>query len=338
MREPTFWWRKPGAAATLLRPLAAGYGAVAARALRRSGTRAGVPVICVGDLTVGGAGKTPTAIAIARILLAAGKNPFFLTRGYGGALAGPVRVDPTKHRAGAVGDEPLLLARVAPTIVARDRAGGAQAARMAGASVVVMDDGLQNPSLVKDLALLVIDGRRGIGNGRVIPAGPLRAPLEAQLACVDAALVIGEGEGAAGVTEMARARNLTVWRGRLTPEPNAVAALAGQNVLAFAGIGDPHKFFATVAAAGIPAPVTRSFPDHHRYSAAQAADILACAERENLIPLTTEKDFARLTATPALSALAARTRVLPVALFVTDEDAVRERVLMVTSRVQPAGD
>src|SRR5690348_2940661 len=166
MREPAFWWRKPGLAASLLAPLGALYGAVAARRMRRLGQRARAPVVCIGNLTVGGAGKTPTAIAAAQALREAGAKPAFLTRGYGGRLAGPVAVAPT-HDAADVGDEPLLLARVAPTVVARDRVAGAIAAVEAGADVIVMDDGFQNPALAKDLSLLVVDGRRGIGNGKV---------------------------------------------------------------------------------------------------------------------------------------------------------------------------
>ena len=162
--------------AALLSPLAAVYGAIAARRLAQAATRAGIPVICVGNPTVGGAGKTPAAMAIARLLIEAGERPCFLTRGYGGRLAGPLVVE-AGHTAVQVGDEPLLLARVAPTVVAANRVAGAELAREKGASVIVMDDGFQNPSLAKDFSILVIDGARGIGNGRVLPAGPLRAPL-----------------------------------------------------------------------------------------------------------------------------------------------------------------
>ena len=199
MREPAFWWQ-PGRGG-LLRPLAGIYGAVAARRMNSPGRSVGVPVICLGNLTVGGAGKTPAALAVARLLLAAHAQPYFLSRGYGGRLRGPVRVDAAVHSAAEVGDEPLLLARLAPTIVARDRFEGAQSARVSGAGVIVMDDGFQNPSLVKDLAILVVDGRRGIGNGRIIPAGPLRAPLDAQVAHAQAMIIVGPPAGAAAAIE-----------------------------------------------------------------------------------------------------------------------------------------
>ncbi len=149
MREPDFWWARPGLLARLLWPVSLIYGAVAAWRMNRSGTRAGIPVICVGNFTLGGTGKTPTAIAIAKLLAASGEKPFFLSRGYGGNLAGPIRVDPAKHAATDVGDEPLLLARAAPVIVSRDRVKGAELAKSSGATVIVMDDGLQNPSLAQ---------------------------------------------------------------------------------------------------------------------------------------------------------------------------------------------
>src|SRR5262245_12302991 len=199
MRAPSFWWRDAGPAAALLTPLAAAYGAVAAWRMRQPGRDPGIPVVCVGNLTVGGAGKTPTALALGRLLQDAGERPVFLTRGYGGRLAGPVRVDPARHAARDVGDEPLLLARLADTIVARDRIAGAERARQDGATVVVMDDGFQNPSLAKHLALVVVDGARAIGNAGVFPAGPLRAPLAAQFARAHALIVVGEPGGAAAV-------------------------------------------------------------------------------------------------------------------------------------------
>ena len=323
MREPGFWDRPGSTAGSLLAPFAAIYGAVAARRMARPGAAAGVPVLCIGNLTVGGAGKTPTAIAVAKLLAEAGARPFILSRGYGGRLAGPVRVDPSLHGATDVGDEPLLLARAAPTIVARDRVAGAQAARAAGASVIVMDDGFQNPSLNKDASIAVVDGRRGIGNGQVLPAGPLRAPLDVQLARAHALLVIGEGPGDA----LAAAAPLPVFHGRLEPDPAALAALRGCKVLAFAGIGDPEKFFATLTDAGIDVRVRKAFPDHHRYRRAEAADLIERAGREGLALVTTEKDLVRLQGADDLRALAAVARALPVKLAVAEAEAFRRFVL-----------
>jgi tetraacyldisaccharide 4'-kinase len=320
MREPAFWWRQAALAAGLLAPLAALYGAVAGARLARRGARAAVPVVCIGNLTVGGAGKTPLALAVAGRLAAEGGTPMLLSRGYRGRLAGPLRVDPARHRARDVGDEPLVLARVAPTFVARDRVAGAQAAVAAGASVIVMDDGFQNPSLHKDFSVLVVDGRRGIGNGRVVPAGPLRAPLMAQLARADALVVVGPSQAGADVAAVARARGVPVFDAGLAPDAAAVAALAGARVLAFAGIGDPQKLFATLTAAGIAVAATRSFPDHHRYTPAQASMLCAQADREALMLVTTEKDLVRMQGDTDVAALAARARALPVTLMLTDPD------------------
>lgn len=318
MREPAFWWRPPGAVAALLAPLAAVYGSVAGRRLRRDGTAAGIPVLCLGNFTTGGAGKTPAALAVARMLRNAGASPFFLTRGYGGVRRGPLRVDPARHRAAEVGDEPLLLAAIAPTIVARDRVAGAALARAEGAGVVVMDDGFQNPSLRKDCSILVVDAARGVGNGRVIPAGPLRAPLAPQLERMHALLLVGPGEGAAPVGADARARGIPVFRAVLRPDPDAVTALRGRQLHAFAGIGDPEKFFATLAGAGLDVAARQAFADHHRYRAAEAGALLARAARDGLTLVTTEKDLARLRGEPALAALAAAAHALPVALDIAD--------------------
>ncbi len=328
MREPGFWSRPAGLTALALSPIAAIYGAIASWRMAQPGRAAGVPVICVGNLTVGGAGKTPTAIAIAELLQAAGRRPFVLSRGYGGALAGPVRVDAARHRAADVGDEPLLIARTVPTIVSRNRAAGAEAARAAGADVIVMDDGLQNPSLDKDLAIVVVDGRRGIGNGRVFPAGPLRAPLEAQWGCADAVLIVGAGEAGRAVANDAQVHGLPVLHGRLEPDQAALASLQGRKVLAFAGIGDPEKFFATLQAAGVEVAARVSFPDHHSYSASEAADLVRRADRDGLLLATTEKDLARLNGRDDLAALRSVARALPVRLVVDEEQAWRSLVLV----------
>ena len=227
------------------------------------------------------------------------------------------------HSARDVGDEPLLLARIAPTVVARDRVAGAALAASSGADLVIMDDGLQNPALAKDFSIAVVDGRRGIGNGRVFPAGPLRAPLSAQLDRVDALLVVGATAASSGRTiEAARKRALPVFHGELRPDPAAAAALAGKPVLAFAGIADPDKFFATLEACAIPAAVRARFPDHHRYTRAEMAALLARADRERLVLVTTEKDLARMEGDAAATELLARARALPVTLTFT-EDAGR---------------
>jgi tetraacyldisaccharide 4'-kinase len=299
--------------------LAAAYGAVARLRLKARGRSAEVPVICFGNFTVGGGGKTPAALAAGRLLLAAHERPFFLSRGYGGRLAGPVLVNPAVHGAADVGDEPLLLARLAPTIVARDRVAGATAAACSGASVVVMDDGLQNPSLRKDLAIIVVDGRRGIGNGRVFPAGPLRASLESQIAFAHALLLVGPPDTAAAIVAMAQRRLLPVLHGRIEADRQSLAALTGRKIMAFAGIADPQKFFATVAEAGLVVVERISFADHHRYTPAEARMLLKRAQEQNLLLLTTEKDHARLTGDRQLAGLAERTAVLPVRLIIEEE-------------------
>jgi tetraacyldisaccharide 4'-kinase len=328
MREPPFWWRAAGIEACLLAPAAAIYGVVAASRLRREGYRAGVPVICIGNPTLGGAGKTPTALAVARMLKAAGERPAFLSRGYGGRQRGPLLVAPDRDRAADVGDEPLLLARVAPTVVAHDRVEGAKAAHAAGASVIVMDDGFQNPSLAKDFCVLVIDGRRGLGNRKVFPAGPLRAPFDAQLARADAIILVGAVEEAATVAgAAAAARKLPLLRARLEPDREAIAALAGRPVLAFAGIGDPEKVFATLREAGVVVVATRSFADHHRYTRADARDLRRQADVEGLVLVTTEKDMARLQGEEAMIELTGRVCVLPVDLVFAQE-AVLGKLLL----------
>ena len=314
-------------AARVLAPLAMLYGAAARMRLNRRGRRAAAPVICIGNLTVGGAGKTPTALMTARMLQEAGEQPMFLTRGYGGKLAGPVVVEPKRHLAADVGDEPLLLAHAAPTVVARARVGGARSAVSAGATVIVMDDGFQNPALRKDIALLVVDERRGIGNRHVIPAGPLRAPLAASLARAHAIVAVGAPSRGAELTAQARTRNLPVFRARLQGDKHFIAALGPGRVLAFAGIGDPEKFFATLAEAGVSLAATRSFPDHHRYTRAEAQALCKQAEHDGLILVTTEKDLVRMRGDDAVEELAAQAHALPVALVFDEEQAFKAFLL-----------
>lgn len=294
MRAPAFWWRPPGLLARLLSPIGWVYGAITLRRMRQPGTDCGVPVICVGNFVAGGAGKTPTAIALADMLAQRGETPFVLMRGYGGSLRGPVEVHPEHHAAHAVGDEPLLMARHARTVIARDRVAGASLARALGASVIVMDDGLQNPALTKRLRLAVVDGASGVGNGLCLPAGPLRAPLEAQLGEVDAVLVIGAGEPGAAVGAAATARGLPVLMARLEPDAAAVTRLAGQPVLAVSGIGRPEKFAATLREAGARIVAERAYGDHHAYSPADVQALVAEAALYDSLVTTTEKDWVKL--------------------------------------------
>jgi len=323
LRAPVFWWGKPGLASFLLAPAGALYGAVAAMRLARRGARAKVPVVCVGDPTVGGGGKTPAVIALARMLRAASEKPFIVSRGYGGRTSGPVLVDPGMD-ASEIGDEPLLLAAHAPTIVTADRLAGAKLAAELGASVLLLDDGFQNPSIEKDFSLLVVDAETGVGNGRVFPAGPLRAPLAAQVARAQGIILVGLGGAAREVAEAATARAIPVFRARLVPDVAPANALARKRVLAFAGIGRPEKFFATLVAVGVEVMERQGFPDHHRFSPADAEGLLSRARAQDLQLVTTEKDFARMRGDPALAELAAATKTLPVTLEFTDPAAIEK--------------
>ena len=294
MREPGFWHGPASFNAHLLKPLAALYGAVAAQRLRRKGLKAGIPVLCVGNYHVGGAGKTPTVLALAKLLRELGETPVVLSRGYGGKLRGPVRVDPARHAASDVGDEPLMMADALPVVVSRKRAEGVPLARAQGATVILMDDGFQSPAIVKDASLIVIDGARGIGNGQVFPAGPLRAPLRPQLARTDALVIVGAGSAANTIAAEIAAQTKPVLSARLKPDEAQVAELRDKRVLAFAGIGDPARFFNTLRASGIEVAAERAFADHHPYSEAEIESLWAEAKRDGLTLVTTEKDLARL--------------------------------------------
>jgi tetraacyldisaccharide 4'-kinase len=290
LREPEFWKgdANPWPARALL-PVGGVYAlATALRRWRHRPYRPPVPVIVAGGLTLGGSGKTPLALALAERLAA--RQPHFVTRGYGGRAKGPLRVDITRQSAAEVGDEPLLLARQAPTWVARNRAAGARAAVAAGAGMVILDDGFQNPFLAKDLALLSIDGEAGLGNGHVFPAGPLREPLS--FALRRAAAVIRIGDDLVGVERLVRGR-CAIIPARLVPVPEA-ASLAGQRVFAFTGIGRPEKFFASLRAMGAELVTTRAFPDHHPYTVQEAAALLSEATQLKALPVTTAKDQVRL--------------------------------------------
>jgi tetraacyldisaccharide 4'-kinase len=319
VKAPAFWSDPDALAGRLLAPLGAAVGALTLARMRRPGTRAAVPVICIGNPTVGGAGKTPAAQWLAGLAAARGLRPAILARGYGGRLEGPVLVDSARHGPADVGDEPLLHARHVATVVARNRPAGAALAVADGADMIVMDDGFQNPALAKDLSILVVDGASGLGNGRVLPAGPLRAPFRPQLARAAALLVVGEGEAGDALAALAATDGRPVLRGRLVVEAEAAAWLARRDVLAFCGIGRPAKFAETLGAAGARNAVLRPFPDHHAYGDADAERLLAEAARTGLPLVTTEKDQVKLKGSPALDRLAAATRVVPVKLQVEEE-------------------
>jgi len=307
---PEFWARR-GALSLLLAPLGCLYDV--AGAARRTWTRpyrAPVPVICVGNLVAGGTGKTPIVADLARRLTARGIAVHILSRGYGGILPGPVQVDPARHDAAAVGDEPLMLARGAPTWVARDRTAGARAAAAAGAQAIVMDDGLQNPTLAKDLTLVVFDGGYGFGNRRVMPAGPLREGIARGLARADAAVMLS--------VDQTDAATLLGAISTLQAEPLIpTAEFAGRAFVLFAGIGRPQKFFDHFAKTGARVVAARGFADHHPYSEAELKALADTAQKAGATLMTTEKDWVRL-------APSWRTRVqyLPLAVAWRDEAAL----------------
>ncbi|MCO6419335.1 tetraacyldisaccharide 4'-kinase [Siccirubricoccus sp. KC 17139] len=291
MRAPDFWGGDGrGLLPLLLSPIAALYGCATARRMARPGWQAPVPVICCGNATAGGAGKTTVALDLGQRLAKRGVAVHFLLRGYGGRLKGPVRVDPAVHDSKAVGDEALLLAAERPTWISADRAAGAKAAVEGGAQAIVMDDGLQNPTLEKDLSLLVVDGSFGFGNNRIIPAGPLREPVAAAAARARAAVIIGEDEAGAAALLPPR---MPVLRARLRPGPEA-ELLAGQPVYAFCGIANPRKFFATLQEAGAVLAGRMAFADHYPYDEGDMRDLLAEAEGLRAMPVTTRKDFVRI--------------------------------------------
>jgi tetraacyldisaccharide 4'-kinase len=288
MKSPAFWQNSGSPLGWLLAPLGWAYaGTTAWRLAHGRPWRAPVPVICVGNLTAGGAGKTPIVRDIARRLKAEGHNVGILSRGYGGTEQGPLKVDPGRHEVDAVGDEPLLLARDAPCWIACDRAAGARMMAANGIDIIVMDDGLQNPSLIKDLTIIVADGATGFGNGRAIPAGPLREAVEAGIRRADALIVNGDDRYALSNKFAAQISTLQASiaiRGDLPAGP----------LLAFAGIGRPEKFRATLTEAGANIAAFEAFADHHAYSTAELTGLETRAGELGAELVTTEKDWVRL--------------------------------------------
>ncbi len=321
---PKFWWKpRAGVAAFALWPVSRIWAGAALRRLRKPSWRAPVPVVCVGNFVVGGAGKTPAVIALVEIARERGLNPGLLGSGYGGSLKGATLVDRAVHTAGQVGDEAMLLSAVAPTVVCRDRAAGARRLVEEGVDIIIMDDGFQNPSLAFDLSLVAVDAAAGIGNGHVIPSGPLRAPLAPQLRRAGALLVIGEGEGALPVIRAAARAGRPVVRARTRPTRHG--PWGEQRYLAFAGIGRPEKFFDALRAAGAPVARTLSFGDHYAYSAIDADKLLGMAGKENLRLITTEKDLVRLAGRDgALATLHEKAETFPVVLEFENPEIIGE--------------
>jgi tetraacyldisaccharide 4'-kinase len=314
--------------------VAALYGWVARQRFARSEPyRSRLPVICVGNFTAGGTGKTPLALHVARRLEAAGHQPVILTRGYGGRLSGPYWVNARSDTGRDIGDEALLLADAAPTLIAADRRAGARAIETGPhpVNVIVMDDGLQNPALAKDLTIAVVDGGRGLGNGHVMPAGPLRAPLAFQLELTDA-IVVNE-PGGAGAESRA-----TAWLRRRFPGPVLQAAtipaqdpgwLRGLRIVAWAGIGAPERFFSMLEALGAVVAERVAFRDHQRLREDDARQLMELAARQGASLVTTAKDMARLSGSAgSLAELAAQSRTFPVKLVIAEADEERLSTLI----------
>lgn len=318
---PPFWWTRPDWRAWGLWPFSFVYGRIAgyrmAHARRAS---VPVPVICIGNFTVGGAGKTPTALTIARAAKEKGLKPGFLSRGYGGSLDVTTVVDPAHHHATAVGDEPLLLAREALTVISRRRVEGARRLVKEGADLIIMDDGFQSARLELDYALVVIDTMRGTGNGHMVPGGPVRAPIREQLRQASALLKVGNGNAADAIVRLAARAGKPFFTSSL--KVRGQTDLAGQKVLAFAGIADPQKFFRTVEQLGATIAVHRPFGDHQHLSEDEIVEMLEAADRDGLEIVTTSKDFVRLVGHHGRAEeLLRRCRVIEVDMTFTDHRA-----------------
>jgi len=336
LTAPEFWWqRKPTLSAWLLSPVGAIYGWVTARRMSIAPRgNADIPVLCVGNLVVGGTGKTPTTLALVKHLVNLGHKPGILLRGYCGTEKGPLLVK-SGHNAGQVGDEALLYTNVAPTVVCADRVAGATLLGRAGVDIILMDDGFQNPSLHKDLSLIVVDTQTAWGNGLCCPAGPLRAPVNSQLQKASAIIALGDGARGGDVEDAANRHDLPIYRGEIIPV-QMTEDFVGRRFIAYSGIGRPEKFFESLTNANLEAVERFSFPDHHAFTEQDAEKILSRCRSQDAMPITTEKDFVRLLAAPEhtfAAELRQVTKVLKIQIEWENPDSIDEmlRGLMASS-------
>jgi tetraacyldisaccharide 4'-kinase len=315
---PPFWWQGASAPALALWPLSVAWGAASDWRMRRPPSfHADAPVLCIGNFIAGGAGKTPAAIRFGRAVGERGMKPGFLSRGFGGRITGPVEVSGRKHNADDVGDEAVLLARHATTVVSVDRGAGARMLTALGCDFIVMDDGFQNPGLAKDFSLLVVDAKRGIGNGFVMPAGPLRAPLLRQLSLAHGVLVIGDAPGGDRLIRASARSARPLFLASIVPVDGE--AWRGKKLFAYAAIADPEKFFDSLDACGAVLKGKRAFADHHPFSDEEAQELLEAAGREKARLVTTSKDMARMAGVGGIVAdLAKKSRVFEIDLDFED--------------------
>ncbi len=328
---PLFWFEKPGLRSWLLWPVSVAYSRAAALSMHASPSGSvSAPVLCVGNFVAGGGGKTPTSLALADILKARGFNPGFLSRGYGGKISGPEIVDLKRHNALDVGDEPLLLARAGTTVVSADRVSGAQKLVDAGCDFIVMDDGFQNPKLKKDYALVVVDSRRGIGNGFAMPAGPLRVRLPDQMRHADAILIVGDKSGADKVVRKAARAAKPVFHAKMNTR-NA-AHWKDRWLIAYAGIADPEKFFQSLRDLGAKLAQVKAFGDHHYFSRDDVTELLDRAKLMEAELVTTAKDFVRLMGMGEHQNRLARESTVVSVDLVFEDDSMPGRIIDQTLR------